>query len=1018
MAKDDEKQFEEFLEGVRFDDEPNAAHCDRLEQKLLAARQKQLAGSGLGLGDLFKSSFIKFAAAAVIIVVVLVAVLVVITITSQRDQELPIAGREDKPPTIVPKQEPKKEEIVAVEKPDITEQDPDAEDEKLFAGFMKIMEMRQSSDIDGLIAALSDETEIVRIMAANFLADIGDEDSLVVLERLIADENLTSPENPIVQAVQKLRNRLSAVTDQTEKPTGEKIVKPTPQQMITYSGVVKNEAGVPIEGVSVWSHTLGPGDYRFDIPSKAFELESMTQTDGKGLFTLGPLTKVKEGELYRMVIFDHPDHSIGWFFPSWEKNWGFDAGGLQITLYEPAVIAGIVIDSQGKPVKDAVVQAKLTMQTPKHFQYISLCRSNDMAVLTNEEGEFIFENIPYNTRAEVEVQHAEYATYNTGGEVVRTGEDNLNVVLEPGGVIKGTLVTGGNLYKKEGLKIIVKGQEDEHWEWSLGWSDENGRFEMTGFKAGTYSVIVDTEFLEKEKMACKGVENVEVAPGEAGPQIQLELEMGLSVTVMVYDEDSDEPIKEKYVSISLLGNDKMDVARGKTDEEGKYSTRLIEGEYTLIVNGWEDGELNKFTKDISVSAGIAPLEVEIAIAARSMIYGRLVDTDGQPVKGVMSVSSSEKVETDEQGGFVISQPYTYKYEGHTYSWAFDADKVLGKAFLWRPQDYVVKSPKQVDPFAYPPPIEQDNELRIILEPLASIGGRIIDPNGRAVLDTNVEVSIQISDDTGIGFSGVQWWCEIQKQPDGFFEIDSIPVGLPMELSWKKRGYYDSKIDLSELQAGQHQDFGQIILEPLEGFKEGQIWEGFITGMVLDENGEPLVEARVSAVYGDEKFRDTTDIHGLYELIGLPQGKEISITAFSEGYYAKKLRAICDANDFNIQIFPYGYVWDDEDPAIGMHVDEWLQYEPAILEAVQGKVALLNLHQIADEETQKLMYGIVAKKYEEYRDRGELTIAGFYSVFELEHRPGLYLIDKTGIVRATPSVENLDEWIEELLAEGP
>ena len=74
-------------------------------------------------------------------------------------------------------------------------------------------------------------------------------------------------------------------------------------------------------------------------------------------------------------------------------------------------------------------------------------------------------------------------------------------------------------------------------------------------------------------------------------------------------------------------------------------------------------------------------------------------------------------------------------------------------------------------------------------------------------------------------------------------------------------------------------------------------------MVLDENGTPLVEAQLHAEYGDEDIRDTTDIYGRYELKGLPQGKEISITAFFEGYYTKKLRTICDANDFDVQLVP-------------------------------------------------------------------------------------------------------------------
>ncbi len=64
---DNEKQFEDFVRGIKFDDSPDYSHRDKLEQDLLAAMQKQPRQMNVWR-TIMQSKITKFAAAAVIVI--------------------------------------------------------------------------------------------------------------------------------------------------------------------------------------------------------------------------------------------------------------------------------------------------------------------------------------------------------------------------------------------------------------------------------------------------------------------------------------------------------------------------------------------------------------------------------------------------------------------------------------------------------------------------------------------------------------------------------------------------------------------------------------------------------------------------------------------------------------------------------------------------------------------------------------------------------------------------------------
>ena len=83
--------------------------------------------------------------------------------------------------------------------------------------------------------------------------------------------------------------------------------------------------------------------------------------------------------------------------------------------------------------------------------------------------------------------YANYATkddYPRGGYPIITGQDDVVIKLKPGAFIQGRLVYDGTTYKKKGVMIFARGEDNRWW----GTTDENGQFEIIGLKEGAFQL--------------------------------------------------------------------------------------------------------------------------------------------------------------------------------------------------------------------------------------------------------------------------------------------------------------------------------------------------------------------------------------------------------------------------------------------------------------------------------------------------------------------------------------------------
>jgi len=444
------------------------------------------------------------------------------------------------------------------------------------------------------------------------------------------------------------------------------------------------------------------------------------------------------------------------------------------------------------------------------------------------------------------------------------------------------------------------------------------------------------------------------------------------------------------------------------------------------------------------------------ISEQKNIHGWLMDPAGNPVAGTIQLGGLTAA-TEEDGSFTIAEP-DYKEQNSFVGQALSAQGDLGSFFVWSRGNDI-------------------NNAEIIVEPLASTTGVVVDANTEPVTDFELKISIFSKERLTLQSIIEEEPWKSQSYADGSFDINSIPTGVDLRLAIEKPGY-KTGIDLDGLSAGENLDLGQITLEPTEEPGQDTQWNCSIEGFVINENNEPLAGAKINTgPVGERRFETETDAEGWYRLTGLPKDVEIKMFAFAEGYGHNPFTYKCSEpnNTADIQIFPPAYDWYDK-LAPPLFVERWFNTAPIMLEELAGQVVLLHvganlkerpeeiqefkelsetyaesplvfiaIHErardITEDDIQQLVeendinfpFGIdqqsdvvtdmlLPKSRPQDQNlvrpaRRDLRAAGAtYSIYEVKANRAYYLIDKNGLLRSSPTQTNLGEWIEYLLNE--
>ena len=437
------------------------------------------------------------------------------------------------------------------------------------------------------------------------------------------------------------------------------------------------------------------------------------------------------------------------------------------------------------------------------------------------------------------------------------------------------------------------------------------------------------------------------------------------------------------------------------------------------------------------------------------IQGWLVDVNDNPIVGEIQLGGLI-VKTDDDGAFTIHEP-TYTEFGSVFGRAFNKEKTLGTFFVWQKTNNVV-------------------DAEIIVKPLAKVAGFVTNRLNDPVGDFDLKLSVYVKDNLLYNESiGDEPW-EIQMQSDGSFEVTVIPTDVNLAMTARIPGF-KTVVKLDGLAAGKTLDLGQVVLEPLEGFTEDTTWDCIFKGLMLNEANEPIAGAKMTAIAGEERLEIQTDANGWFEWVSLPTDVEVKMTASAKGYGHNHFAFTCfeDVNERDVQIFPSAYDFFGK-KAPGLFIRQWINVEPFTLEQLTGQVVLLSINdylkrpdsitvltqiyekyssepftviaihssnpqataddprlkQLIEKNTIEFPFGLdsdakVTENMLPPRDRPwddnlirvgrrGLQAGAMNSLYEVKYSYAYYLIDKNGILRAAPSEDSLEQWIELLLSE--
>jgi glutathione peroxidase-family protein/protocatechuate 3,4-dioxygenase beta subunit len=428
----------------------------------------------------------------------------------------------------------------------------------------------------------------------------------------------------------------------------------------------------------------------------------------------------------------------------------------------------------------------------------------------------------------------------------------------------------------------------------------------------------------------------------------------------------------------------------------------------------------------------------------NLLQGRLVDASGNGINGTIVINWSHILQTDQQGIFAVPMSLSKLLYGNLQvCYALNEDKTLGETFLWKIGEY--------------------RDTQVSLEPLISIYGKVIDANGKSVNNAEVQLCIETHPGGHECPSTKPWKTEIKT--DGSFCFSGVPIGAAMKIIAEKHGFQGSII-IAKPENATDINVGDLVLKPLTGFETETTWDAVLSGCITNEKNQPMPGLNVDiSSLGMKIFQGKTNRKGQFTIKGLPRDKNVSGSVYAEGYGHTMFKIKTDGSPLNLQLFPQGYDLLNK-PAPGLFAEKWFNTEPITLEQFKGKVillqisAMLPIYQRDFETIQKMneKYGnqglgiivlharltddwagpvteedILAfikkhniqfpfgiddakEKVKKMVSPDKLHNGAMYSMYDVKVTPALYLIDKKGLIRISPTEKNLEQWIKTLLAE--
>jgi protocatechuate 3,4-dioxygenase beta subunit len=620
-------------------------------------------------------------------------------------------------------------------------------------------------------------------------------------------------------------------------------------KQITCTGKVVDARGQPIADakVKLYRLTFPPESLLYDA-----KLAQELATKDDGAFTIK--TKIESDELptLKIILAEKEELALGWAIWRFRENLDID-----ITLGQPKVLSGTVVDENQKPIAEAEVGiAYMTMHTT-HGQPRFMLGDLPLKLLkarTDTEGKFSFDRIPEHTTVDFLIKKPGRATVSTINPKICSeflqfspGQADIKLIQPVEAKIEGMVVEKASGKPVAGTQIMVTENRIRHFGLKPVISRKDGTFSFDALAPGKHILQTVTPIEGPADWVAEPVEVITEA-GKTKSGVKVELCKGGLLEVVVTEAESKKPLEKASVRIWDEPTDRRYM--GRSDKDGIALIRLVPGEYRLMVFN-KQGLTSMRRKEIITIEDDKTAHIEWQFRRQPTITGIVRNEQDKPIKGaklIVCPMGLRDVTPDAEGKFEVIYDPDFWF----------GDKMPVMFLLGRYEKGNLAAAVEIE--------EDTKTIDIKLKPGLIFTGKVVDPDGKGIANARITIILQVP----------KWQSSIGRDiartdAQGSFEVKAIPPEHKYKVSASADGYGGNRSEVidSNDAVNNHLDVGTITLA---------VANLSISGMVVDTDDKPVADAKVSC-YGENQphHRMKTEADGKFTFEKICAGK-IQISA--------------------------------------------------------------------------------------------------------------------------------------------
>ena len=333
-------------------------------------------------------------------------------------------------------------------------------------------------------------------------------------------------------------------------------------------------------------------------------------------------------------------------------EWEYPA---ELSLRPASAIAGHVVDATGRGIPGVTILPVETNPESRTFgNRLSnpslVLRAKALSVTTDDTGAF---QVPDLWDSQWILAAKADGFKPTATDPIDSGTNDVKIILNPGGVIAGTVTEHESGAPAPNIRLALSGiakllQAEVQ-------SDAEGRFRFTGVPLGSYRVAV-----EDDRVAWAQVPPpVRVQADSKADDLTVKVSFGATVSGRVYFRETNEGLGNISLYISKKGRS-YDARKPYvfTSALGRYRVSgLSPGVWTISPNenqGTDESQYN--TRGFTIRGTETLSNIDIPIRMGFAVSGTVVGTAGQPVSGatLSGYPSSAGARSEKDGRFQVA----------------------------------------------------------------------------------------------------------------------------------------------------------------------------------------------------------------------------------------------------------------------------------------------------------------------------------------------------------------------------